>query len=162
MKISTKLLFVSLLTIGFTANSLNAKAEFYADEAAFTEAEEDQSGWDAQDFEEAFRAQAKAIDKKKRIPGRPPRGGSATTWGNNKYYSDGGGSFTWGDNTYFNKGGSSFTWGDNTYYSKGDSSFTWGSNTYFSKGGSSFTWGDTTYFSDGRKCFTWGSSEYCS
>lgn len=176
------LLFASLVTIGLASAQLQAKA---AEERApelqpeagevsavpFDEnlamvqrldlADSAADEFDVSALEELIDLQASRTAKKK-APGRPPRGGSSSTYGNSSYYSGGGSSSTYGNSTYYSNGGSSSTYGNSTYYSNGGSSSTYGNSTYYSNGGSSSTYGNTTYFSNGGSCSTYGNSQYCS
>ncbi len=191
------LLFASLVTIGLASAQLQAKAAeerapelqpeagevsaVHFDENLATVQRLDLADSAADEFdtsglEELVDLQTSRTRKRK-MPGRPPRGGSSSTYGNSTYYSNGGSSSTYGNSTYYSKGGSSSTYGNSTYYSKGGSSSTYGDSTYYSKGGSSSTYvnstyysnggssstyGNTTYFSNGGSCSTYGSSQYCS
>jgi hypothetical protein len=150
MKSSHKWFFVSLITIGLAAGALESKAEQSINES---------EAWNADEFGAAEFQGALAG---KKIPGRPPRGGSGYSSGSNNYYSDGSSGYTSGSNTYYSDGTSSYSSGSNVYYSDGRSSYTSGSNTYYSDGRSSYTSGSNTYYSDGTSCYHSGSNEYCS
>lgn len=174
------LLFASLVTIGLASAQLQAQAaeerslelQPETGEVAATPFDENlamvqrldladnAADFDTAELEDLLDLQAGTA--KKKVPGRPPRGGHSSTYGNSSYYSGGGHSSTYGNSTYYSNGGHSSTYGNSTYYSNGGHSSTYGNSTYYSNGGHSSTYGNTTYFSNGGHCSTYGSSQYCS
>lgn len=165
MKLRSKLFFASLVTIGMASAQLSAQAQEYVEEGAYFEGDlADELS--LEELREIFAVEAVRTAKKK-VPGRPPRGGSSYTSGSGTtYYSDGSSGYTSGSGTtYYSDGTSAYTSGSGTtYFSNGTSSYTSGSGTtYYSDGRSSYTSGSgTTYYSDGTSCYTSGSgTTYC-
>ncbi|RZA04806.1 MAG: hypothetical protein EOP11_14285 [Proteobacteria bacterium] len=164
MKNFTKLFYVSLVTIGVAAGALSSQAGWAPVAALSVEsAASPEESWNASDYEEAFQAEAKATREKKRgIPGRPPRGGSGYSAGSTNFYSDGTSSYSAGSTEFYSDGTSSYSAGSTQFYSDGRSSYSAGSTTFYSDGRSSYTAGSTTFYSDGTSCYSAGSTQFCS